>query len=552
MSTVAPVQGATPGRSTAGRLQAAHVPLALGAAGVLVGLAAEWASHGTAGTAATVADLAAGWSLIACGLIGWRACPATPVGRLMVVAGFSWFAGNFVDAAAYLHRGPLAHLLLAYPAGRLSRAARLVVGAWYLDGAVAPLAQEDWLTIALAVALVAAPLRALVRARGRDRRAAVLAAGGAIALTLPLIAGSALRLAGASPVDESPVLTCYQLALAFVPPVLLSGLLSRVREPATAVVVALGEAAGSRTLRDALARALGDASLAVGFRLPGSGTYVDEEGRELELPAGDKRRVTVLDEALLVHDPGALDDPVLERRVSAALRLALDNARLQAEARSRVDDVRASRQRLLDAADAERARLQRRLEAGPQRRLSAVERALGRARAAAGDEAGAMLDEAAEELGRTRTELAELGGGLPPAALSERGLGPALAALARQSAVPVDVDASPERLPPDIEAAIYFVCSEALANVAKHARASRAALAVSVDDGWARVRVSDDGRGAADAGRGSGLLGLVDRVEVLGGRLRLDSPVGEGTRLLAELPTGSGVSLNLRASQEKS
>jgi signal transduction histidine kinase len=181
-----------------------------------------------------------------------------------------------------------------------------------------------------------------------------------------------------------------------------------------------------------------------------------------------------------------------------------------------------------------------------------VERALGRARAAAGDEAGAMLDEAAEELGRTRAELAELGGGLPPAALSERGLGPALAALARQSPVPVDVDASPEHLPPDIEAAIYFVCSEALANVAKHARASRAALAVSVDDGWARVRVSDDGRGGADAERGSGLLGLVDRVEVLGGKLRLDSPVGGGTRLIAEVPTCSGVSLNLSASQEKS
>jgi signal transduction histidine kinase len=564
MSALAPDDGAAPSRLPR-RLRAAHVRAVLGPVGLVVGLAAEWASQGTAGSAATVADLAVGWSLIACGLVGWRACPATPVGVLMVAAGFAWFAGNFADAAAYLHRGPLAHLLLVYPAGRLSRTARFVAGAWYLDGAVVVLAQADWLTLALCLALLAATLAALARTGRRDRRAAALAAGSAIAMTLPLIVGSALRLTGASPVVEAPVLTSFQLALVLVPPVLIGGLLRRFREPATAVVVELGEASGSGTVRDALARALGDPSLAVGYRLPGTGAYVDEEGPELRLPSpGDARRVTAMGDAVVVHDPGVLDDAGLARRVSAALRLALGNAHLQAEARARVDELRASRQRLLDAGDAERRRLERRLQAGPQRRLSSVEQMLLRARATVRADAAQVLDEAAGELCRARAELLELGRGLLPAALSERGLAPALTSLAKQAPVPVTVRVDGERLPPDVEAAIFFVCSEALANVAKHAGASRATVDASVGDGWARVEVSDDGRGGADAGRGSGLLGLADRLEALGGRLGLDSPAGEGTRLTAELPmrepaqsrsasvaAASGFSLNVRAPQEK-
>jgi signal transduction histidine kinase len=517
-------------------------------AGVLVGLTAEWASQGTAPTAAALADLAAGWSLIACGLIGWRACPGSPVGVLMVAAGFAWFAGNFADAALYVHRGPFAHVLLAYPPGRVSRAGRVVVGAWYVDGAIPALAQEDWLTAALCAALVAAALARLARARGRERRAAAVAFGGAMAVALPLVAGSALRLAGASAVWEDPVLTGYQLALALVPIVLLAGLLGRVRVPATAVVVELGEAPGSGTVRDALARALGDPSLAVGYRMPGGGGYVDEQGRPLALPAhGDGRRVTVMDEAVLVHDPTALDDPGLARRVSAALRLARDTARLQAQARARVDDVRASRQRLLNAGDAERRRLERRLRAGPQRRLDAVEQTLRRARAALGGDAAPVLAEAVEELRGTRAELAALARGLAPAALSVGGLAPALAALAEQAPVPVEVSTPGERLAPEVEAAIYFVCSEALANVAKHARASRAEVTVAVDDGRARVSVCDDGRGGAQPARGSGLLGLRDRAQALGGRLRLESPVGGGTQLTVELPAREPAALRQRS-----
>jgi signal transduction histidine kinase len=168
--------------------------------------------------------------------------------------------------------------------------------------------------------------------------------------------------------------------------------------------------------------------------------------------------------------------------------------------------------------------------------LSQVEEKLDRARATAGADAQPLLAEAGEQLRRTRAELAELGRGMLPAALSERGLAPALASLAEQAAVPVDVRAPARRLPHDVEAAIYFVCAESLANIAKHARASRAAVGVTVEDGWARVSISDDGCGGADAARGLGLLGLTDRVEALGGRLRLDSPRGDGTRLIAELP----------------
>jgi signal transduction histidine kinase len=149
-----------------------------------------------------------------------------------------------------------------------------------------------------------------------------------------------------------------------------------------------------------------------------------------------------------------------------------------------------------------------------------------------------MLDRAQEELQTSLAELRELARGIHPALLSERGLEPALQALATRAPVPVTVQAENERLPEPVETAAYFVVSEALTNVAKYSQASQATVVVRRSNGRVTVEVSDDGVGGADAARGSGLRGLADRVAALDGTLVLDSPDGHGTRVHAEIPVG--------------
>ena len=198
-------------------------------------------------------------------------------------------------------------------------------------------------------------------------------------------------------------------------------------------------------------------------------------------------------------------------------------------------ELRDSRARVVEVADAERRRIQRNLHDGAQQRLTAVLLNLGRLRDSS-DHRSPLLDVAIDELATGLQELRELASGLHPAVLSERGLVAALKALALRAPVPVDLGALPDRrLPEQVEAAAYYVVAEALANVHKHARARRVVVRMTTDDGCLTVEVVDDGVGGADEG-GGGLRGLADRVEALGGRLRLDTRVGAGTRLLAEIP----------------
>jgi signal transduction histidine kinase len=192
----------------------------------------------------------------------------------------------------------------------------------------------------------------------------------------------------------------------------------------------------------------------------------------------------------------------------------------------------------VQAGDEERRRLEQRLHESAERRLESLARELGRTSGPPGSGADGAdrIRRAEEQLALTLEELRELAAGLHPRVLGERGLAGALAALGERSPVPVDVAAPGEHLPAEIEAAAYFVCSEALANVAKYAAASHAAISVRTENGRVLVEVADDGRGGAAMGGGSGLRGLADRVEALGGTLRLDSPPGGGTRIAAELP----------------
>ena len=213
-------------------------------------------------------------------------------------------------------------------------------------------------------------------------------------------------------------------------------------------------------------------------------------------------------------------------------------ARLDAELVTRLQELRASRVRLVNAGDAERRRLERDLHDGAQARLVSVNLLLGRIKLLVeGDaDATAMLDRAQSELRTGLAELRELARGIHPAVLTTHGLEPAINSLASRSPVPVAVEADAVDLPPPVEIAAYFVVSEALTNVTKYAHASAATVTVRHADGVVRVEIADDGVGGADPSRGSGLSGLADRVAALDGTITVDSPPGAGTRVRVEIP----------------
>ena len=205
----------------------------------------------------------------------------------------------------------------------------------------------------------------------------------------------------------------------------------------------------------------------------------------------------------------------------------------------RVDDLRDARARIIAAADAERRRIERDLHDGAQQRLVALSLTLGMAesRLKDPDAAAPLIAQAREEARLAVQELRELASGIHPALLSERGLGPALEALAGRAPIPVTVTGIPEqRLPPPIESAAYFTTAEALTNVAKYAQADFASVDLTVLPGRLRLAIADDGVGGADLQTGTGLRGLRDRVEALDGRLEVDSPPGVGTTVVAEIP----------------
>ena len=250
-------------------------------------------------------------------------------------------------------------------------------------------------------------------------------------------------------------------------------------------------------------------------------TAIDDHGEQL---------------AVLVHDDGLLADRGLLDSVAAAARIAVVNADLQVEARARADELAASRRRIVEAGDAQRRRLEEELRLGAERRLDRVAALLADARMTTASADGEAIRALESDLDAARHELREFAHGVHPAALSEGGLMPALDMLAEHSPVSVELEGRLARLPGAFEAALYFVCSEALANVAKHASASRVVVTVRENRERVVVVVRDDGVGGADPARGSGLRGLADRVEALGGRLEMESRRGAGTRIVAELP----------------
>jgi signal transduction histidine kinase len=506
-------------------------------------VAAEWASYDASlGLGLAGADLVVGCVLIVCGVVAWDRRPESRVGLLMLLAGSTWFLGNVAGALLYLHRGPLVQLHLTYPTGRLrSRLVATVVAAAYVDAAIEPLARNDILTLALAAAVALTALQVFARASGPARKAGGPALASALAFAGVLALGALERLAGGH--RDAAVLWAYDLVIASVAIVLLADLLrGRWAEAVvTGLVVDLGTPGQAGTLGAKLARALGDPSLVIGYRVPGTDSFVDDAGQAVKLPpAASGRTVTPLvvageQVAVLVHDEALLADRQLVESVAAAAQVAVANAALQAEARAQAAELERSRRRIVEAGDAQRRRIQEELGRGAGRRLDRVAALLVdvRARVAEGDAPAVRALEG--ELGAARHELEEFARGVHPVILTDAGLVPALAQLADRSAIPVEVRGAVGRLPPAVEAALLFVCSEALANVAKHAAASHVTIDVAGDRRRVSVAVADDGRGGADPSTGSGLRGLADRVEALGGRLAVTSRPGEGTRVAAEL-----------------
>jgi signal transduction histidine kinase len=399
--------------------------------------------------------------------------------------------------------------------------------------------------------VLAATIGGYALAAGPGRRARVTAIAAAAALAVPLAGGSAARLTGAGPGAEQAVPWGYEAVLVLIAAGLLSDMVRGrwAQAVVTRLVVDLGEGTGTGTLQARLAHALGDRSLAIAYWLPEASGYVDESGNPVALPgAGSGKAVTVIEQrgeriAALVCDAAVLDDPGLMDAVASAARIALANVQLRAKVRRQVAELDASRRRLLAAGDAQRRRLQQELRAGAGQRLTEVgelvDLGLQRARAAADQAVAGRLDDARRELDAAQDELQELAAGIHPVVLTERGLGPALSCLAERAPVPVRLTVPAQRLPAVIETAVYFICSEALANVGKYAHASRAEIAVRAEGDLVTVLVADDGVGGADPSAGSGLKGIADRVEALGGRFRVESPAGGGTRLLAEIPAAT-------------
>jgi signal transduction histidine kinase len=272
------------------------------------------------------------------------------------------------------------------------------------------------------------------------------------------------------------------------------------------------------------------------------GSYVDAEGRAVTLPAPNRdRALTLVDRdgrptAAIVHDAAIADDPELATAVAAAARLTASNARMHAELRAKLTELAASRRRALEAGDVQRSRLERRLNHAADLHLAEMRSALALARRVAPPEAARALEAATHELDRAVVEIHELARGIHPHTLTESGLAAALADLVETAPVKFSLTVPEDRFAPAVETAVYFVCAEALANVAKYADTSHATVSVRSDDGYLAVLIADEGVGGADPAGGSGLRGLADRVEAVGGRLVVTSPPSGGTIVHAEIP----------------
>jgi signal transduction histidine kinase len=509
------------------------------------------------------------------GLIAWSLRPANRVGLLMMAVGGALLlpvvltavlAGSSITQVQVvtswlgaLWEVLLIHLLVAFPEGRLgSTTSRTLVGSLYFFFVVSLFAEPFLFAGAvypffLFLAVVLILRRWWLGGQARRRSLTpVLWSLAPIALAIDPSAffrfwtdfGLPSSGVGFLLSDTAP------LFLIALPAGFLIGLLRSGLDMTSvgSLVVRLSGGLLPGQLQPALAEALHDPSLEIVYWVPSLDSFADLEGRHVELPgpddvraasviAGDKEPI-----AALLYDASLLLEPLLVETAAAAVRMALENARLQVQLRAQLEEVRQSRTRLVRAAQSERQRVERDLHDGAQQQLVTLLLSLQLTKAEAARHADAetatLIDANIASLKQALAELRELARGIYPSILTEAGLVPAVRSLAERSPIPVEVKASAgdDRLPPQIEATLYFVAAEALTNAVKHSHAQHICVAMQRVPGSVSMDVSDDGTGGADISAGTGLRGLSDRVSAVGGRLLVQNDAGRGTKIHSEIP----------------
>jgi signal transduction histidine kinase len=480
-----------------------------------------------------VLDVAAGVAFVVAAAL---APGSHPERGLMAAVGAAWLTASFVPAARSVHQAVLAVALIAFPAGRVRGLRR-----WIVVGLAVPVAIG--LLPQIAVAALFALVALVVLIGGRRDAATGYPAAAAIAVALALGASWSVARWRADVFDPTLALMGYELvlmAVAIAFPVAAQAVI-RSRARLADRLLAGERLTGLDGLAVVLGRALGDHSVQVfRWQSPDVG-YVDEGGRQVPTGGGDRRWLTV-DEpdghvAVVAHQSPALDDPPTADAVAAAVRLAVTHLRLQEEQRQQLAELEASRARLVAAADRERERAATQLRQDVGVSLQLAQSELTAVRPATRDPAVAgSLDVVVTELATARDEIVELVAGVPPAQLGRGRLRDALDAVAQRSPVPVSVTVTADAAgDADTETALFYVCSEALANAVKYADANRIDITVRRVNGAMQAVISDDGHGGADPS-GSGLQGLADRLATLNGRFRVESPPGTGTTVTAVVP----------------
>jgi signal transduction histidine kinase len=518
------------------------------------------------------------------GMVAWRRRPDSAFGPLMILAGFitqlsmlQWTSlrlpntiGQLCDllvAAVWLH------IFLAYPTGRLAGGAeRVVVVVGYVAALglqvvilalggfdenhllsvvkrphAAEAVENVQLLVLSALALIGVGLlwgrwRSLPRWQRRRPTQIVIECFG-----LSLVMLAALLVAGAFQLPGFEVIRLVTFGVAGLAPLaFLAGLLdARLAKAGVGELLVQLRTDPTPDLQALLAQALRDPTLSLIYWLPQYGSWADQDGNPTSLPRSDNgRRVKFVKQngeqiAALIYDAGLGDEPELVEAVSAAAGIALENGRLEAELRARLQELQGSRSRVVEAQQNERRRLERNLHDGAQQRLVALALELGLLAEKANNDPATQerLKRARSEVAESLDELRGIARGLHPAVVSGHGLAVALESLA--AATPLEVHLKTDevpRLPEQLEVAAYYVVSESLTNAAKHAQAETVTVEVGVTTDTLIVEIVDDGIGGADSERGSGLRGLADRIEALNGHLRVWSSVGKGTRVRAEIP----------------
>jgi len=479
-----------------------------------------------------------------------------------------------------LWSAPLLHMVLAFPSGLLrGRWERLFVAGSYTaaiviqpipflfweepfrpvceecpsnlalaraDQEVAEVAMAAFLGLGtLAMLLLAAYLVRRVQTAHAHQRSVLLPVAVSMGATLLLTAVSAGAEARGDIEFAQATNLAYLVAFAAVPVAMLTGVLrSRAyrAEAVSGLVERLESPLGPHGLRDALAYALDDPTLEVGYWVPEQERHVDGHGRVVAAAPTPGRTWTAIERAgrpvaLIGHDSRLDEDVELVESTGAAVGLALERERLAAALRANVNELRASRARLVEASDAARRRFERDLHDGAQPRLVSLLLNVNLARRnAEGNGAATLLDEIDTELRGILAELRAVASGLLPPALTDLGLEAAVTELAARMPFRVDVGLPTGRLPDRVEVTAYFIIAEALTNAAKHAHPTRVDVRMTLADDRAFLEVRDDGAGGANASGGSGLRGLQDRVDVLEGRLTVSSSAGVGTTVRVDLP----------------